>query len=137
MYTVDKELPRQVAFSALSHPDVAAAMAYAREERSKMLGRLVIEGGSWMVHLFKEWLVGPIGRALVRRNVYRQLMSLDDRMLSDIGISRGQIPWVAEHACLTQATKPEKAPATAEIHTFPGRETPVVTDTHTVPPLAA
>ncbi len=137
MYTVDKELPRQVAFSALSHPDVAAAMAHAREERSKELARLVLEGGSWMVHLFKEWLVLPIGRALMRRNVYRQLMSLDDRLLSDIGISRGQIPWVVEHACLTQEAARERAPMTAEIHAFPTRKTPAGTDTDTVPSLAA
>jgi uncharacterized protein YjiS (DUF1127 family) len=42
-------------------------------------------GWSWKIPL--AWLAG-IARGWERRNQYRQLLELDDRLLADIGVSR-------------------------------------------------
>jgi uncharacterized protein YjiS (DUF1127 family) len=41
------------------------------------------------------WLARPLSVWWNRTQVYDELMSMDDRMLSDIGISRAEIPAVA------------------------------------------
>jgi uncharacterized protein YjiS (DUF1127 family) len=41
------------------------------------------------------WLIRPIANAWARAQVHDELMSMDDRLLADIGISRADIPAVA------------------------------------------
>lgn len=41
------------------------------------------------------WLVRPLSALWARTRVYDELMSMDDRLLADIGISRADIPSVA------------------------------------------
>jgi uncharacterized protein YjiS (DUF1127 family) len=41
------------------------------------------------------WLVRPLAALWARTRVYDELMSMDDRLLADIGISRADIPSVA------------------------------------------
>jgi uncharacterized protein YjiS (DUF1127 family) len=42
-----------------------------------------------------RWLVEPFRRSRERQRVMNELYSLDDRSLSDLGITRGDIPFVA------------------------------------------
>lgn len=44
--------------------------------------------------MFVSWLLATIGKMMMDRRMTRRLREFDDRMLSDIGISRGQIPHV-------------------------------------------
>lgn len=67
-------------------------MSVARQERAVFVGRAV-------AHLLRSVWAGVKGlfsRINRRRRIYAELMSLDDRMLSDIGLTRGDIPFVAK-----------------------------------------
>lgn len=75
---------RQPEFSAIS------VLTEARIERAAFIHTAVVR------------LAARIGRALIapftamrrRQREYEELMSLDDRMLADIGITRGDIPYL-------------------------------------------
>ena len=60
--------------------------------KSAVAGRKTTFGAAFIA------LFGAIGRAIAiwrrRRIAYRELMALDDRMLQDVGLSRGNIPAV-------------------------------------------
>jgi len=61
--------------------------------------RMVAEArGAMLVNLIRRAIVAPIGRWLVRLRTERELNTLDDKMLRDIGIERGQIEAIAEAA---------------------------------------
>lgn len=49
---------------------------------------------NWIASAF-GWIVRPIANAWARAQVHDELMSMDDRLLADIGISRADIPAVA------------------------------------------
>jgi uncharacterized protein YjiS (DUF1127 family) len=49
---------------------------------------------NWFAGAF-GWLVRPLANLWSRTQVYDELMSMDDRLLADIGISRADIPSVA------------------------------------------
>jgi uncharacterized protein YjiS (DUF1127 family) len=49
---------------------------------------------NWFAGTF-GWLVRPFASLWSRTQVYDELMSMDDRLLADIGISRADIPSVA------------------------------------------
>jgi uncharacterized protein YjiS (DUF1127 family) len=49
---------------------------------------------NWFAGTF-GWLVRPLANLWSRTQVYDELMSMDDRLLADIGISRADIPSVA------------------------------------------
>jgi uncharacterized protein YjiS (DUF1127 family) len=44
--------------------------------------------------MFVSWLLAAIAKKVMDRRMTLRLREFDDRMLSDIGISRGQIPHV-------------------------------------------
>lgn len=82
---------RSEAASAASFSELQM-MAAARRERALFIGRAI---GHLARSLWKG-VSGLFGRMRHRRRVYAELMSLDDRMLSDIGLTRGDIPFVAK-----------------------------------------
>ena len=49
---------------------------------------------NWFAGTF-GWLVRPLANMWARTQVHDELMSMDDRLLADIGISRADIPSVA------------------------------------------
>ena len=69
--------------------DVDAILAHARKARSE-----AFRGQAAAAGRFAKALCRPLIDAIARERAYRELMSLDDRVLADIGISRDQIPAV-------------------------------------------
>jgi uncharacterized protein YjiS (DUF1127 family) len=49
---------------------------------------------NWIVSTL-GWIVRPLADAWARAQVQDELMSMDDRLLADIGISRADIPSIA------------------------------------------
>jgi uncharacterized protein YjiS (DUF1127 family) len=66
-----------------------ARLAAARKERAEVLAQI----GRAIARGFKGLFAG-VGGSLRRRAAYDELYALDDRMLRDIGLSRGQL-WAA------------------------------------------
>ena len=133
MLTVEYTMSRQ-------NPELSSRLRRAHEERNRAIAGFLRKGGSWLVGFVDEWLVTPIKGWHMRYSLYQQLMGLDDRMLADIGVNRGQIPWVVEHGCIVHETTRALRRAAAEIHPFPVAATRTVEATskdRTVPPLAA
>jgi uncharacterized protein YjiS (DUF1127 family) len=65
-----------------------------------------------LVTALAKTLAAPLVRWYRRNAVYRELASLDDRMLSDIGISRGDIPalvndWSGETSRIAAEEEPQ------------------------------
>ncbi len=54
--------------------------------------------------LVDRYILKPLAVWRARRAAYEELMSLDDHMLADIGISRGEIPGI-----VTGAIQPRRA----------------------------
>ncbi|HUC60828.1 MAG TPA: DUF1127 domain-containing protein [Alphaproteobacteria bacterium] len=64
----------------------------------RIIGRLVLE---------------PLARLKAREAAYQELMSLDDHMLKDIGITRSQIPGVVQGTIDPHAAVNENKPVIA------------------------
>jgi uncharacterized protein YjiS (DUF1127 family) len=80
-----------------SRPDAAGfsemqLMSAARQERAAFVGR----GVAHFVRSAWAGVKGLFSRINRKRRIYAELMALDDRMLSDIGLTRGDIPFVAK-----------------------------------------
>ena len=70
---------------------------YAIDELVYHAPRLVADArGATLVDFVRRAIVAPVKRWLVRVRTSRELQSLDDKMLRDIGIERGQIEAIAE-----------------------------------------
>ena len=99
------------AFFADQTAEVRIAAANA-EAISQVLHPLLVA----LVSGFQRWLAEPLVRWYGRRRVENQLMSMDDHMLADIGISRSQVQWVAWQAFRTPEETPQQA---ATVHHLP------------------
>ncbi len=71
----------------------------ARQLRAREFARLVRAGWEWV----KTYLVAPIASALEAERAYRELMSLSDRELADIGVNRGDIPAIVARTIAPRA----------------------------------
>ena len=68
-------------------------------------------------------MVSTIATARRRRTAIRELQALDDRMLKDIGISRGDIPLLVGQQLSAKLTASAAADHECEITAFPDRQT--------------
>jgi uncharacterized protein YjiS (DUF1127 family) len=60
------------------------------------IAALSVGGEEWVVVSLARHILRKLGSWYARREAYRRLMALDDRMLADIGLSRAQIPALIE-----------------------------------------
>ena len=72
----------------MSEMDVMQA---AHRARSEAIGHWLEGASGWL----KRWIKGLFQRGHDRQRIMNELNSLDDRVLSDLGITRGDIPFVA------------------------------------------
>jgi uncharacterized protein YjiS (DUF1127 family) len=79
---------RMLADVGLNRGDVAAVAALTANETVRLERSLAGEIGSFLYDL----ILRPVVRMARKRHAYATLMALDDRMLNDIGIDRGDIP---------------------------------------------
>jgi uncharacterized protein YjiS (DUF1127 family) len=63
--------------------------------------------------LLNRLVLEPLARLRARQLAYEELMSLDDHMLADIGITRGQIPGVISGVLAVRVASNENKPNVA------------------------
>jgi uncharacterized protein YjiS (DUF1127 family) len=82
------------------------------------------------------WLVRPFAALWSRTQVFDELMSMDDRLLADIGISRADIPAVAagRYAAANIATSPRLV--AEQVSRFRSPEPPVAHNDRAEPRVA-
>ncbi len=80
-----------------SYRDEIAIYKAARELRAKAIAELVGKAAGGIRGLVKRYLVDPMRARALRRRQLDELLSMDDHMLRDLGLSRGGIAYAFEH----------------------------------------
>lgn len=83
----------------------ARIIARARHARGRDQGALILSGCRWIASAPRR-SVEAVRRALIRYYQMRILLSLDERMLADIGVARDQVRALVRGA---MRTKPSQA----------------------------
>ena len=96
-------------------------IAEARYRQTKELVRLARLAGAQVAGFLRAWLLAPAARWHGRRQLYLDLMRLNDRMLSDIGIARCDIPRLVRDAYAPRTAPAETPAAGATVHRLPAR----------------
>jgi uncharacterized protein YjiS (DUF1127 family) len=79
------------------HVDEFAIYHAARELRAKALAELIGKAGAGIKGLVKRHIVEPLRARARRQRQLEELMSMDDHMLRDLGLSRGGIAYAFDH----------------------------------------
>lgn len=84
------------------YPAMDHAILYAYEERGRRLharvsADLLLDGLRWLAESAKRTLVTPLRQWFETDRRRQELARLDDRMLRDIGLTRGEIGYVAQY----------------------------------------
>lgn len=116
------------AFHGIYRPHIARG----RSARAKAISAALTSAakGVWTLSRWAGRGLGRAGRAVAsgvirshrRRVAIRQLQALDDRLLKDIGVSRGQIPLVVEAKLAETPARQTESPGSREIAAFPDRQ---------------
>jgi len=105
--------------SAYQTIDTQRMFAEAQYLRSKELTRLARLARAWVVDVVGAGLLAPVVRWYRRRRFYQELMGLDDRTLSDIGILRCDIPQMVKDSYAPRTAPAETPAAGATVHRLP------------------
>ena len=105
--------------SAYQTIDTQRIFAEAQYLRSKELTRLAGLARAWVADVVGARLLAPVVRWYRRREFYQELMGLDDRTLSDIGILRCDIPGMVRNAYAPRTAPAETPAAGATVHLLP------------------
>lgn len=107
-------------------------MNRAHDERAKVASALLAGAATGLGTLAGTAArgLGRAGRSIVssvvtarrRRAAIRQLHALDDRMLKDIGLSRGDIPYLVNQMLSAERVAREGPTGKGEIAVFPDRK---------------
>lgn len=74
--------------------DAFALYSAANAQRALAVGEAIGTAVVGLRRLYRALVVARLERRRARRAAYRELMSMDEHMLKDIGITRGDIPYV-------------------------------------------
>jgi uncharacterized protein YjiS (DUF1127 family) len=107
-------------------------MNRAHDERAKVASALLTGAAAGLGALAGTAArgLGRAGRSIVsgvvtarrRRAAIRELHALDDRMLKDIGLSRGEIPYLVDRMLSAERATSEGATGQSQIAAFPDRK---------------
>ena len=91
-----------------SHAEYTYHLQRANQLRAEAMAEMFVKAGRWIAKLVRNWQQSVAeGRAM------RELASLDDRMLADIGVTRSDIPGVVRrvHSDVTHEPQRTKSPS--------------------------
>ena len=74
-----------------------ALIRAAQAERSLYLADILSRAGSKVAAFLRKRVYAPIVRRRRYRQQYEQLTHMDDHLLHDLGVSRGEIAYVMTH----------------------------------------
>ncbi len=74
--------------------------------RAAVVRRLLRRFGRGLAYAAGAGMIEPLRRRRNRAALYRELMARDDRLLRDIGITRGEIPLVVQGTLWARAERP-------------------------------
>ena len=97
-------------------PSEFAIYHAARQARAEALGAMIRNASSAIKAAFTRLIVNPIKARASRQRQLDELMSMDDHMLRDLGLSRGGIAYAFEHGREAEAANtnaPVKGPVAA------------------------
>lgn len=77
--------------------DEIALIRAAQAERNLYVAAAAERAGKALVRFLRTRVLKPIARRRQYRQQYEQLVHMDDHMLHDLGISRGEIAYVMNH----------------------------------------
>ena len=124
--------------SAYQTIDTQRIFAEAQYMRAKEQARLLRLARAWVAGVVRDRLLAPVVRWDRRRQLYQELMGLDDRTLADIGILRCDIPQVVRNAYAPRTAPAETPAAGATVHRLPaGGKSAATQADDTDQPLAA
>ncbi len=89
--TNERELSTYDAFLATQDPNVRAAAINA-----DAISGAIHPASVAVLRFLRERVVAPLARLQRRNELFRELDAMDDHLLADIGIPRGQIPFYVE-----------------------------------------
>lgn len=97
----------------------------ARMEQAEHTGELLRQALLAVAGLANRWLVRPVVCWYQREQLRHQLAGMDERMLSDIGIARGNIPHFVKEAFKPSIATPTHGASVATLHRLPVDKKPV------------
>jgi uncharacterized protein YjiS (DUF1127 family) len=75
--------------------EAEALMAYARGARDKAVAELLLRLGRGAARLWRKAIVEPVARWEARERTIRELSSMREHELAELGIAPGMIPYIA------------------------------------------
>jgi uncharacterized protein YjiS (DUF1127 family) len=75
--------------------DVEQLVAHARRERDRAFAGVLVRIGRGVAWLWRKAIAGPFARWQERERTIRELSSLGEHELAELGIGPGMIPYVA------------------------------------------
>lgn len=82
--------------------DNFALYATANAQRALAVGEAIGAAVAGLRRLYRTLVVARLERRRTRQAAYRELMSMDEHMLRDIGITRGDIPYVVRGGAVNE-----------------------------------
>ncbi len=91
----NRSVPSNSRFEALEPWQIAAE---ARRMQADEVARLIRAGAALVADTARRLLVAPVIRSYRRGRLINEMATLDDRSLADLGVSRFDIPFIADAA---------------------------------------
>lgn len=77
--------------------DEIALIRAAQAERNRYIAGYIGRASRAVAHFLRKRVIVPIAHRRRHRQQYEQLIHMDDHLLHDLGISRGEIAYVMAH----------------------------------------
>jgi uncharacterized protein YjiS (DUF1127 family) len=100
---------RTLAAAFIARQELVVRAAAANAEN---ISQIIHPACVTVIEIARKWLVEPIMRQHSRRQLFSQLASLDDRILTDLGITRSEIETIVRNA-FPSAAQTREQPQTA------------------------
>jgi uncharacterized protein YjiS (DUF1127 family) len=121
LYTQESHGSRYADYAGRAHAERAKAISAMLAGAPTGFANVAVTVGRGLKRVGRS-IVSGVVTAQRRAAAMRQLRALDDRMLKDIGISRGQIPYLVDQQLSAERPAPAGSGKGCDITAFPDRQ---------------